>query len=87
MTAPTARILDGKALAGRIETSLRQEVETFASMFGRKPRLVVVLVGDMAASASYVKSKAAAAARVGIDAAVLPVVALAARARPSAGAT
>jgi methylenetetrahydrofolate dehydrogenase (NADP+)/methenyltetrahydrofolate cyclohydrolase len=38
---------------------------------------VVVLVGDMAASASYVKSKAAAAARVGIDAAVLPVAATA----------
>ena len=77
MTAPAARILDGRALAGRIETSLREDVETFASMFGRKPRLVVVLVGDMAASASYVKSKAAAAARVGIDAAVLPVAATA----------
>ena len=77
MTAPAARILDGRALAGRIETSLREEVETFAGMFGRKPRLVVVLVGDMAASASYVKSKAAAAARVGMDAAVLPVVATA----------
>jgi methylenetetrahydrofolate dehydrogenase (NADP+)/methenyltetrahydrofolate cyclohydrolase len=32
-----------------------------------------VLVGDLAASASYVKSKAAAAARVGIDAEVVPV--------------
>lgn len=77
MTAPAARILDGRALAGRIESSLRQEVETFASMFGRKPRLVVVLVGDMAASGSYVKSKAAAAARVGMESTVLPVAATA----------
>jgi methylenetetrahydrofolate dehydrogenase (NADP+)/methenyltetrahydrofolate cyclohydrolase len=69
----TARLLDGKALAGRIEESLRGEAATFARMFQRRPRLVVVLVGDVAASASYVKSKAAAAARVAIDAEVIPV--------------
>ena len=69
----TAIVLDGRALAATIEDSLRAEVETFADMFKRRPRLVVVLVGDMAASASYVKSKAAAAARVGIDAEVVRV--------------
>ncbi|MEY3204131.1 MAG: Tetrahydrofolate dehydrogenase/cyclohydrolase [Planctomycetota bacterium] len=69
----TAIVLDGRALAATIEDSLRAEVETFADMFKRRPRLVVVLVGDMAASASYVKSKAAAAARVGIDADVVRV--------------
>lgn len=68
-----ATILDGRALAGRIEESLRDEVQTFSGMFRRRPRLVVVLVGDLAASASYVKSKAAAAARVGIDAEVVRV--------------
>ncbi|MFM7035923.1 MAG: bifunctional 5,10-methylenetetrahydrofolate dehydrogenase/5,10-methenyltetrahydrofolate cyclohydrolase [Planctomycetia bacterium] len=68
-----ATILDGRALAGRIEGSLRDEVQTFADMFRRRPRLVVVLVGDLAASASYVKSKAAAAERVGIDAEVVRV--------------
>ena len=73
----TARILDGKALAGRIEEALRQEVETFADMVGRRPRLIVVLVGEMAASASYVKSKAAAAGRVGIDSEVVAVPATA----------
>ncbi|MFM8706825.1 MAG: tetrahydrofolate dehydrogenase/cyclohydrolase catalytic domain-containing protein, partial [Planctomycetia bacterium] len=52
--------LDGRTLAARIEDSLRTEAETFAAMFGRRPRLVVVLVGDLAASGSYVKSKAAA---------------------------
>lgn len=73
----TARTLDGKALAGRIEESLRDEVTTFSRMAGRVPRLVVVLVGEMAASASYVKSKASAAARVGIEADVVRVPATA----------
>jgi methylenetetrahydrofolate dehydrogenase (NADP+)/methenyltetrahydrofolate cyclohydrolase len=68
-----AEILDGRALALRIEDSLRAEVDTFAHMFGRRPRLVVLLVGDVAASASYVKSKAAAAARVGIESEVVSV--------------
>jgi methylenetetrahydrofolate dehydrogenase (NADP+)/methenyltetrahydrofolate cyclohydrolase len=63
----TATLLDGRALAAQIETSLQGEVDTFATMFHRRPRLVVVLVGDLAASGSYVKSKAAAAGRVGID--------------------
>ena len=67
----TARILDGRALAAKIEDTLRDEVTTFVGMFKRRPRLVVVLVGELAASASYVKSKQQAAARVGIDSAVL----------------
>ncbi len=73
----TATILNGKALAGRIEAALAGEVETFAGVAARRPRLVVVLVGDMAASASYVKSKAAAAGRVGIDSEVVAVPATA----------
>ena len=47
-----ARILDGKALAGAIEGTLRDEVAAFTSASGRAPRLAVVLVGDVAASAS-----------------------------------
>ena len=69
----TATLLDGRALAARIEDSLRDEVTTFTAMFQRPPRLVVVLAGDLAASGSYVKSKAAAAGRVGIDSAVIRV--------------
>jgi methylenetetrahydrofolate dehydrogenase (NADP+)/methenyltetrahydrofolate cyclohydrolase len=46
-------------------------------MFRRPPRLVVVLAGDLAASGSYVKSKAAAAGRVGIDSEVIRVPATA----------
>jgi len=73
----TATLLDGRALAARIEDSLRSEASTFATLFRRPPRLVVVLVGDLAASGSYVKSKAAAAARVGIDSDVIRVPATA----------
>jgi methylenetetrahydrofolate dehydrogenase (NADP+)/methenyltetrahydrofolate cyclohydrolase len=73
----TAIVLDGRALAARIEGSLRSEVDTFATMFHRRPRLVVVLVGDLAASGSYVKSKASAADRVGIDSDVVRVPATA----------
>lgn len=69
----TAARLDGRALAARIEDSLRAEVGTLRTVVGRPPRLVVVLVGDLAASASYVKSKAAAAARVGVEAEVVRV--------------
>lgn len=69
----TARMLNGRELAGRIERELAAEVAAFHSALGRVPRLVVVLVGDVAASASYVKSKHAAATRVGIDAEVIRV--------------
>lgn len=69
----TARRLDGRELAGRIEAELAGRVADFNRTAGRPPRLAVVLVGDVAASASYVKSKAAAAARVGIDAEVIAV--------------
>jgi methylenetetrahydrofolate dehydrogenase (NADP+)/methenyltetrahydrofolate cyclohydrolase len=68
-----AEILDGRALATRIEGDLRAEADTFAVMFRRRPRLVVLLVGDVAASASYVKGKAAASARVGIESEVVSV--------------
>lgn len=73
----TARRLDGRELAGRIERDLRDRVSRFCAEAGRRPRLVVVLVGEVAASASYVKSKAAAAERVGIDAEVIRVPAAA----------
>lgn len=69
----TAQLLDGTLLASTIEETLRDEVETFARVRGRPPRLVVVLVGDVAASGSYVKGKAIAAARVGIDSEVIRV--------------
>jgi methylenetetrahydrofolate dehydrogenase (NADP+)/methenyltetrahydrofolate cyclohydrolase len=73
----SAEILDGRALAARLEGGLCEEVATFAGLFGRPPRLVVVLVGDLAASASYVAAKRRAAERAGIDSVVVPAAATA----------
>ena len=59
-------ILDGKALAKSTEEALCKRVEQFKSRTGRVPRLATVLVGDDPASATYVKMKGNACARVGM---------------------
>lgn len=64
-------ILDGVATAAAIRAELRTEVEAFRAAYGRVPTLRVVLVGDHAASASYVRGKTRAAAEVGIDGATV----------------
>lgn len=67
----SACILDGKALAARIEVALQEEVRLFSNTLMRSPRLAVILVGAVAASHSYVKAKSSAAKRVGIDSRVI----------------
>ncbi len=69
----TAKQLNGRELAEKIQQSLAPQVTEITQKIGRPPRLVVVLVGDVAASASYVKSKEAAAKRVGITADVVSI--------------
>lgn len=61
-----AKVLDGKALAKRIEDGLAREVGQLAKAHGRAPGLAVVLVGDDPASHIYVKRKQEACARAGI---------------------
>jgi len=56
-------ILDGKSLAKKIKHSIKQEVKHLE----RKPKLVVVLVGDDQASLVYVKNKVQACADVGFS--------------------
>jgi len=56
-------ILDGKSLAKKIKHNIKQEVKHFE----RKPKLVVVLVGDDQASLVYVKNKVQACADVGFS--------------------
>jgi len=63
---PRARALDGKALAGEIEARLAHEVAQMRAAHGRPPGLAVLLVGDDAASAIYVRRKQEACGRVGI---------------------
>ena len=56
-------IIDGKKIAKEIETELTAKVGAMESA----PRLSVVQIGDDPASASYIKAKANAASRVGIE--------------------
>lgn len=61
-------ILDGKALAAESEAALSVRVAALKQrMQGIAPVLATILVGDDPASATYVKMKANACARVGMD--------------------
>lgn len=63
--APTARLLDGRALAERMRTTMLPEVERLAQQ-GRRPRLAVVQVGSHEAAQSYVRGQQRGAERWGI---------------------
>jgi methylenetetrahydrofolate dehydrogenase (NADP+)/methenyltetrahydrofolate cyclohydrolase len=62
----TARTLDGRAVAARIQAELTDQVERLARA-GARPGLAAVLVGDDEASHIYVAAKQRAAARWGVD--------------------
>lgn len=70
--APTARLLDGRALAERMRVSMAPEVERLAAA-GRRPRLAVVQVGSHEAAQSYVRGQQRGAERWGIELVVQPV--------------
>ncbi|HBB34184.1 MAG TPA: bifunctional methylenetetrahydrofolate dehydrogenase/methenyltetrahydrofolate cyclohydrolase FolD [Cyanobacteria bacterium UBA8803] len=61
-----AQLLDGKALAQRIQSQLKDRVDQLRSTQGRPPGLAVLMVGDNPASAAYVRNKERACAKVGI---------------------
>ncbi|KPC52275.1 bifunctional methylenetetrahydrofolate dehydrogenase/methenyltetrahydrofolate cyclohydrolase FolD [Amantichitinum ursilacus] len=64
----TVVVLDGKATAIQRELDLGARVANFKRVTGgRIPILATILVGDDPASATYVKMKANACARVGMD--------------------
>lgn len=66
MTSPL--ILDGKSLAKSVEESLKTRVQQFKEKNnGRVPTLATILVGSDPASATYVKMKGNACARVGMQ--------------------
>ena len=66
MNQASAQILDGKALAKKIQSELSQEVAVLEPKIGRPPGLAVLMVGDNPASAVYVRNKEKACAKVGI---------------------
>jgi methylenetetrahydrofolate dehydrogenase (NADP+) / methenyltetrahydrofolate cyclohydrolase len=59
-------LLDGKALAARMQTEMTAQVQQLQVQVGRPPGLAVLMVGDNPASAAYVRNKEQACERVGI---------------------
>lgn len=60
-----AELIDGKQIAASVEAEMANEVKELTEA-GKQPGLVVVLVGDNAASQTYVAAKGKACQRVGI---------------------
>jgi methylenetetrahydrofolate dehydrogenase (NADP+)/methenyltetrahydrofolate cyclohydrolase len=66
MPAQTAQILDGKTLAQKIQSQLKERIQTLKPEMGRPPGLAVLMVGDHPASAVYVRNKERSCEKVGI---------------------
>ena len=66
MNEQIGRILDGKALAQKMQDALQQRISTLQPKIGRPPGLAVLMVGDNPASAAYVGGKEKACAKVGV---------------------
>lgn len=60
------QILDGLGLANQIREGLSAEIHTLVEQGHRPPCLAVILVGDDAASHSYIKGKQRACERIGM---------------------
>jgi len=59
-------ILDGKALSNKVKAEVKVEVEELIKNESITPGLAVILVGNDAASATYVASKAKSCKNAGI---------------------
>jgi len=62
-----AGLLDGKALAAKMQAELAEQVKGLQAQAGRPPGLAVLMVGDNPASAAYVGQKEKACVRLGIS--------------------
>ncbi|MGB7035732.1 MAG: bifunctional methylenetetrahydrofolate dehydrogenase/methenyltetrahydrofolate cyclohydrolase FolD [Xanthobacteraceae bacterium] len=62
----TARIIDGKAIAADLRVAVKTETQRLTDAHGIVPGLAVVLVGDDAASKTYVAGKSRALHEVGM---------------------
>lgn len=60
------QLLDGKALAQKIQTNRIADIKSWRDHTGRPPGLAVLMVGNNPASAAYVKNKERACERLGI---------------------
>ena len=60
------KIINGKEIAQKLRSQLKQEIEQLKLNFDKVPGLAVVQVGTVAASSVYVKAKTKSAQEVGI---------------------
>lgn len=60
-----AKLIDGKALADKMQNELVEKVEKLKAEAGIVPGLVVILVGDDPASQVYVRNKERSAKKAG----------------------
>lgn len=67
MSTAQALVLDGKKVAAETEDRIRERVARLKEKGGATPILATILVGDDPSSATYVKMKGNACARVGMD--------------------
>ncbi len=68
MASPfSAKVMDGTALAEKLLVSTAARAAAFRSRTGRRPSLAAVLVGEDAASATYVRMKRARCQSTGLD--------------------
>ncbi|MBX3695448.1 MAG: bifunctional methylenetetrahydrofolate dehydrogenase/methenyltetrahydrofolate cyclohydrolase FolD [Steroidobacteraceae bacterium] len=61
-----ARLIDGKRIAGEVKAEVRAEIDAALARGLRRPGLAVVMVGDNAASAIYVRNKRKACEESGV---------------------
>ncbi|WP_341528923.1 bifunctional methylenetetrahydrofolate dehydrogenase/methenyltetrahydrofolate cyclohydrolase FolD [Nostoc sp. UHCC 0302] len=66
METKTGKLIDGKAIAAKIQQELAVAITQLQPKIGRPPGLAVLMVGDNPASAAYVRNKEKACAKVGI---------------------
>jgi methylenetetrahydrofolate dehydrogenase (NADP+) / methenyltetrahydrofolate cyclohydrolase len=66
MSASNPCLLDGKALAKKIQLKLKTQITQLESNINRPPGLAVLMVGDNPASAVYVRNKEKACQKIGI---------------------
>jgi methylenetetrahydrofolate dehydrogenase (NADP+) / methenyltetrahydrofolate cyclohydrolase len=66
MPAQTTQILDGKALAQKIQAQLQERIQLLQPKMGRPPGLAVLMAGDNPANAAYIRNKERACSKVGI---------------------
>ncbi|MFX1477832.1 MAG: bifunctional 5,10-methylenetetrahydrofolate dehydrogenase/5,10-methenyltetrahydrofolate cyclohydrolase [Promethearchaeota archaeon] len=65
------KILDGKALADKLNLALQNEISQAVGITSVKPKLVTILIGDDPASKVYLNMKKRTSASVGVESEIL----------------